>query len=135
MGSMASLLELTSQGDVGTISDESKLSQVKLMSPQQLYEFVGDAELGLEERVTTQFSGLVVAYEDQSEEAFMTTQQADEARHAQHVNRFYEQVVGLDMTFDERLREVRGTSPTPSSPCSTSTWSRPTSGSSRTRAT
>jgi ribonucleoside-diphosphate reductase beta chain len=35
---MASLLELTSHGDVGTISDESKLSQVKLMSPQQLYE-------------------------------------------------------------------------------------------------
>ena len=35
---MPSLLELTSQGDVGTISDESKLSSVKLMDPQQLYE-------------------------------------------------------------------------------------------------
>ena len=35
---MPSLLELTSQGDVGTISDESKLSSVKLMTPQQLYE-------------------------------------------------------------------------------------------------
>jgi ribonucleoside-diphosphate reductase beta chain len=34
--------------------------------------------------VTTQFSGLVMAYEDQSEEAFLTTQQVDEARHAQH---------------------------------------------------
>src|SRR3712207_3025638 len=99
---MATLLELTSQGDVGTISDESKLSQVKLMSPQQLYElwerqpwsahaidleqdkedwttkvtqeekdqlaynlsafFIG------EERVATQFSGLVRSYEDVSEE-------------------------------------------------------------------
>ncbi|MHB8235433.1 MAG: hypothetical protein ACYDHT_12355, partial [Solirubrobacteraceae bacterium] len=35
---MPSLLELTSQGDVGTISDESKLSSVKLMEPQELYE-------------------------------------------------------------------------------------------------
>jgi ribonucleoside-diphosphate reductase beta chain len=137
---MPHLLDLTSQGDVGTITDESKLSSVKLMEPQQLYElwerqnwrsqdisfdkdkadwatfseedrrrmawnlssfFVG------EERVTTQFAGLVVAYESQSEEAFVTTQQVDEARHAQHFNRFYEQVVGLDMTFDERLRDVR----------------------------
>src|SRR5207237_10236210 len=35
---MTSLLELASQGDVGTISDESKLSSVTLMTPQQLYE-------------------------------------------------------------------------------------------------
>ena len=98
---MPSLLDLTSQGDVGTISDESKLSSVTLMTPQQLYElwerqnwqshaidfsqdqrdwasmdpelreqlswnlssfFVG------EERVTTQFSGLVMSYENQGEE-------------------------------------------------------------------
>ena len=35
---MPSLLDLTSQGDVGTISDESKLSSVTLMTPQELYE-------------------------------------------------------------------------------------------------
>jgi ribonucleoside-diphosphate reductase beta chain len=137
---MASLLELTSQGDVGTITDESQLSKVKLMTPQQLYELwerqnwisqtidlsadaaqwehfdeqtKGDIAWSLssffigEERVTTQFSGLVMSYEDQSEEAFLTAQQVDEARHAQHFNRFYAQVVGLDMTFDERLRDVR----------------------------
>ena len=137
---MASLLELTSQGDVGTISDESKLADVKLMDPQQLYElweqqnwqsqtidfsadqhdwermdqdlreqlawnlssfFVG------EERVTTQFSGLVMAYESQSEEAFLATQQVDEARHAQHFNRFYEQVLGIDGTFEDRLEKAR----------------------------
>jgi ribonucleoside-diphosphate reductase beta chain len=137
---MASLLDLTSQGDVGTITDESKLSSVKLMSPQQLYELwekqnwvshtidlerdradwasfdeqtKGDIAWSLssffigEERVTTQFSGLVMAYESQSEEAFLTTQQVDEARHAQHFNRFYAQVVGLDMSFEERLQDVR----------------------------
>jgi ribonucleoside-diphosphate reductase beta chain len=137
---MPSLLDLTSQGDVGTISDESQLSSVTLMTPQQLYElwerqnwqshtidlgrdrsdwanmepelreqlawnlssfFVG------EERVTTQFSGLVMAYEDQSEEAFLTTQQVDEARHAQHFNRFYEQVIGLDGSFEDRLQRAR----------------------------
>ena len=137
---MASLLDLTSQGDVGTISDESKLSSVKLMDPQQLYElwerqnwqsqvidftqdrrdwasmdeqlrdklswnlssfFVG------EERVTTQFSALVMAYESQGEAAFLATQQVDEARHAQHFNRFYEQVLGVDGTFEDRLQRAR----------------------------
>jgi ribonucleoside-diphosphate reductase beta chain len=138
---MANLLDLTSQGDVGTMTDESKLPQVTLMTPQQLYElwerqpwsahsidldrdkeqwaalseddrrhlawnlssfFVG------EERVTTQFTGLVASYESQSEEAFLATQLVDEARHAQHFNRFYEQVVGYDGTFDERLERARG---------------------------
>src|SRR4051795_10171883 len=138
---MATLLELTQQGDVGTIADESKLANVRLMNPQQLYElwerqpwsahaidlerdkadWAGfDDELRThlawnlssffigEERVTTQFSGLVRAYESQGEEAFLTTQQVDEARHAQHFNRFYEQVVGYDGTFDERLQQARG---------------------------
>ncbi|HTU79262.1 MAG TPA: ribonucleotide-diphosphate reductase subunit beta [Solirubrobacteraceae bacterium] len=137
---MPSLLDLTSQGDVGTISDESKLPSVKLMSPQQLYELWErqnwqshtidftqdrrdweqmDAELRGklawnlssffigEERVTTQFSGLVMAYESQGEEAFLATQQVDEARHAQHFNRFYEQVLGIDGSFEDRLREAR----------------------------
>jgi len=137
---MPTLLELTSQGDVGTIIDESTLSSIKLLEPQQLYElwerqnwqshtidFTQDKRdwaamdqevrrnlswnlssffIG-EERVTTQFSGLVMAYESQSEEAFLLTQQVDEARHAQHFNRFYEQVLGLDGTFEDRLAKAR----------------------------
>jgi ribonucleoside-diphosphate reductase beta chain len=137
---MAHLLDLTTQGDVGTLTDASKLSSVQLMDPQALYElwerqpwaahaidferdkadwaalseddrrqiawslssfFVG------EERVTTQFSGLVMAYETQSEEAFLTTQQVDEARHAQHFNRFYDEVLGLDDSFESRLEHAR----------------------------
>src|SRR6478736_518434 len=137
---MPSLLDLTSQGDVGTIADESKLSSVTLMTPQQLYELwerqnwqshtidlsrdredwaAMDDELRAqlawnlssffigEERVTTQFSGLVMAYESQSEEAFLTTQQVDEARHAQHFNRMYEQVLQIDGTFEDRLDRCR----------------------------
>jgi ribonucleoside-diphosphate reductase beta chain len=137
----ATLLELTSQGDVATISDESKLGRIKLLTPQQLYElwerqqwlsqeldfsqdkhdwtslteeerdwfvwgmsafFVG------EERVTTQFSGLVMAYEDEQEESFLTTQQVDEARHMQFFDRFYREVVGMgDAGIQDRLAKVR----------------------------
>jgi ribonucleoside-diphosphate reductase beta chain len=137
---MGSLLDLTSQGDVATIADESKLPTVTLMTPQQLYELwerqnwqshtidfeqdrrdweAMDEDLRRnlawnlssffigEERVTTQFSGLVMAYESQGEEAFLTTQQVDEARHAQHFNRFYEQVLGIDGTFEDRMRHAR----------------------------
>src|SRR5882762_8878900 len=137
---MPSLLELTTQGDVGTISDESKFASVKLMTPQELYELWErqqwqsqtidftqdkcdwrDMDQGTrdrlawnlssffvgEERVTTQFSGLVMAYESQGEEAFLATQQVDEARHAQHFNRFYEQVLGIDGTFEDRLARAR----------------------------
>src|SRR6188472_2413232 len=137
---MASLLELTSQGDVGTITDESKLSQVKLMTPQQLYELwesqnwvshtidlerdkadwetfdeqtKGDIAWSLssffigEERVTTQFSGLVMAYEDEQEEAFLTTQQVDEARHMQFFDRWFREVAGVDGDIGRRLAASR----------------------------
>jgi len=137
---MPTLLDLTSQGDVGTMTDESKLSSVKLMDPQQLYELwerqnwqahaidlsrdvedwrsLSEDERGQvawnlssffvgEERVTTQFTGLVAAYESQGEEAFLTTQQVDEARHAQHFNRFYDQVASYGTTFEDRLARAR----------------------------
>jgi ribonucleoside-diphosphate reductase beta chain len=61
-----------------------------------------------EERVTTQFSGLVMAYEDESEEAFLTTQQVDEARHSQFFDRYYREVIGIDdPSWEKRLGRVR----------------------------
>jgi ribonucleoside-diphosphate reductase beta chain len=61
-----------------------------------------------EERVTTQFSGLVMAYEDESEEAYLTTQQVDEARHTQFFDRFYREVIGIDdPSWQARLGRVR----------------------------
>jgi ribonucleoside-diphosphate reductase beta chain len=137
---MASLLDLTVQGDVATISDESKLPQIKLMGPLELYrlwerqnwashqidlaqdrrdwetmpEWERESMLwGLaaffvgEERVTSQFSGLVMAAEDKHEEAFLLTQQVDEARHAQHFNRLFEEVFHYDGQFEDRLEEAR----------------------------
>jgi len=137
---MAHLLDLTTQGDVGTLADPARLASVTLMTPQQLYELwerqpwsahaidlerdkadwaalapadrrdiawsLASFYVG-EERVTTQFSGLVMAYESQSEEAFLTTQQVDEARHAQHFDRFFDQVLRTDDTFEARLEHAR----------------------------
>src|SRR5690349_24742248 len=60
-----------------------------------------------EERVTNQFSGLVLAAEDKHEEAFLLTQQVDEARHAQHFNRLYEEVFRYDGEFEDRLERAR----------------------------
>ncbi|MGZ4275721.1 MAG: ribonucleotide-diphosphate reductase subunit beta [Solirubrobacteraceae bacterium] len=137
---MANLLDLTSQGDVATITDERRLDAVKLMTPRELYrlwerqnwssheiDFTQDRRdweamddvvrneisWGLanffvgEERVATQFSGLVMAYDDQHEEAFLCTQQVDEARHAQHFNNLYEQVLAYDGSFEDRLDRCR----------------------------
>lgn len=140
---MASLLDLTVQGDVATISDESQLdrgAQIKLMTPLELYrlwerqnwassaiDFTQDrldweamdtderesmlwglsAFFVGEERVTSQFSGLVMAAEDKHEEAFLLTQQVDEARHAQHFNRLFEEVFRYDGEFEDRLSRAR----------------------------
>ncbi|HKF80385.1 MAG TPA: ribonucleotide-diphosphate reductase subunit beta [Thermoleophilaceae bacterium] len=139
---MATLLDLTQQGDVGTVSDDAYLKRtLRLMGPQQLYELwerqqwqsqaielerdkeqwgaIPDEEKedhlwGLssffvgEERVTTQFSALVMAYEDEQEEAFLTTQQVDEARHMQFFDRYYREVFALDeRDIRSRLQRVR----------------------------
>jgi ribonucleoside-diphosphate reductase beta chain len=136
-----SLLELTQQGDPGTLRTEQQARDLKLLEPQQLYElwerqqwasqdidFSADREhwanitdeerewaiwslssffVG-EERVTTQFSGLVMAYEDEQEEAFLTTQQVDEARHMQFFDRFYREVIKLEQPdIEARLARVR----------------------------
>jgi ribonucleoside-diphosphate reductase beta chain len=136
-----SLLDLTQQGDPGTLRTEQQARELKLLEPQQLYElwerqqwasqdidFSADREhwanitdeerewatwilssffVG-EERVTTQFSGLVMAYEDEREEAFLTTQQVDEARHMQFFDRFYREVIQLEQPgIEARLARVR----------------------------
>jgi ribonucleoside-diphosphate reductase beta chain len=71
-----------------------------------------------EHRVTSDFTPLVMAHESDSEEAFLCTQQVDEARHAQHFDRFRREVVGdgggggaesnpaLATLFDEYLTPV-----------------------------
>jgi ribonucleoside-diphosphate reductase beta chain len=84
--------------DWANLSDEEKQQAIWGMSSF----FIG------EERVTTQFSGLVMAYSDEQEESYLTTQQVDEARHMQFFDRFYNEVVGLDQDdIGGRLARVR----------------------------
>ncbi len=86
------------QRDFAALSDEQRHHLLWNLSSF----FIG------EERVTTQFSGLVMAYEDEHEESFLTTQQVDEARHMQFFDRFYREVVGIDHDeFEGRLDRVR----------------------------
>ena len=138
---MSPQLDDAQQGDVATVSDDSRItSSVKLMTPQQLYELwerqpwsAHDIDLEQdkadwaalsgeqrdeilwvmslffigEERVTTQFSGLVMAYEDEQEESFLTTQQVDEARHMQFFDRWFREVGGIEGGIPERLAASR----------------------------
>ena len=139
---MATLLDLTQQGDVATISDDSYLRRtLQLMNPQQLYglwerqqwqsqaidleqdkeqwrevsdedqkQFVWGMSAFFvgEERVTTEFSGLVMSYDDESEEAFLATQQVDEARHMQFFDRYAREVLGYEEPdLRARLARVR----------------------------
>ena len=142
---MASLLDLTVQGDVATITDESQLPKIKLMEAARALPAVGAPELGVAPdrpragpdrlgglgRPTsatrcsggcrrsssarsgspTSSRGLVMAAEDKHEEAFLLTQQVDEARHAQHFNRLFEEVFRYDGCFrgsaaDRALRDL-----------------------------
>jgi ribonucleoside-diphosphate reductase beta chain len=139
---MATILDLTQQGDVATIGDDTYLrSTLQLMTPQQLYglwerqqwqsqtidlerdkrewpelsdsdrdEFIWGMSAFFvgEERVTTEFSGLVMAYDDESEAAFLATQQVDEARHMQFFDRYAREVLGYeDADLHARLQRMR----------------------------
>ena len=48
-----------------------------------------------------------MAYEDEQEEAFLTTQQVDEARHMQFFDRWFREVAGIDGGIGERLAASR----------------------------
>jgi ribonucleoside-diphosphate reductase beta chain len=60
-----------------------------------------------EERVTFELGPLLAAADTPSEAAFVATQLADEARHAQHFDRFYEHVAGRGGGFADRLAAAR----------------------------
>jgi ribonucleoside-diphosphate reductase beta chain len=60
-----------------------------------------------EERITTKFSGLVGAYGDEEEAAFLATQQVDEARHMQFYARFQDEVVDSPDTVSAHVERAR----------------------------
>lgn len=60
-----------------------------------------------EERITTKFSGLVMAYDSEEEESFLTTQQVDEARHMQFYKRVQDEVIADPATIAEHVARSR----------------------------
>ena len=64
-----------------------------------------------EERITTQFTGLVLAADDEEETSYLASQQVDEARHLQFYARFQNEVVADPAAIAAhvaRAREVLG---------------------------
>lgn len=60
-----------------------------------------------EERITTKFSGLVMAYDSEEEESYLTTQQVDEARHMQFYKRVQDEVIADPATIAEHVARSR----------------------------
>jgi ribonucleoside-diphosphate reductase beta chain len=82
--------------------------QWQAMEDRSLLSFVLGSLMVAEERITTQFSGLVGARGSEEEVTFLATQQVDEARHMQFYARYQDEVVadrGLIAAHVERARE------------------------------
>jgi ribonucleoside-diphosphate reductase beta chain len=61
-----------------------------------------------EERITTKFAGLVMAYGTEEEATFLATQQVDEARHMQFYARFQDEVIADPGAIAEHVDRSRG---------------------------
>ena len=60
-----------------------------------------------EERITTQFAGLVAAAESEEEATFLATQQVDEARHMQFYARFQDEVIAAPSVIAAHVARSR----------------------------
>jgi ribonucleoside-diphosphate reductase beta chain len=60
-----------------------------------------------EERITTKFAGLVMAYGSEEEATFLATQQVDEARHMQFYARFQDEVISDPAAIAEHVARAR----------------------------
>jgi ribonucleoside-diphosphate reductase beta chain len=78
--------------------------EIDLATDQRQWPEMGEEDRGLvlwalsslmvaEERITTKFGGLVLAYGSEEEATFLATQQVDEARHMQFYARFQDEVI------------------------------------------
>jgi ribonucleoside-diphosphate reductase beta chain len=60
-----------------------------------------------EERISTQFCGLVLAQDDEEEGSFLSTQLVDEVRHMQFYARYQDEVIADSATIGEHVRRAR----------------------------
>jgi ribonucleoside-diphosphate reductase beta chain len=80
-------------------------------SERQLLYFALSSLMVAEERISTQFVGLVNAQDDEEEGSFLSTQLVDEVRHMQFYARFQDEVIadpGTIAAHVARSREVLG---------------------------
>ena len=76
-----------------------------------LLHFVLSSLMVAEERISTQFVGLVLAQDDEEEGSFLSTQLVDEVRHMQFYARFQDEVIADPASISShvaRAREVLG---------------------------
>src|SRR4051794_38597792 len=60
-----------------------------------------------EERISTQFCGLVLAQDDEEEGSFLSTQLVDEVRHMQFYARFQDEIIADPATIGEHVTRAR----------------------------
>jgi ribonucleoside-diphosphate reductase beta chain len=78
---------------------------------RELLYFVLSSLMVAEERISTQFCGLVLAQDDEEEASYLSTQLVDEVRHMQFYARYQDEVVADPAAIGEhvqRAREVLG---------------------------
>jgi ribonucleoside-diphosphate reductase beta chain len=74
---------------------------------QALLHFVLSSLMVAEERISTQFCGLVLAQDDEEEGSFLSTQLVDEVRHMQFYARFQNEVVADPDAIAGHVRRAR----------------------------
>ena len=81
--------------------------QWQTLDERSLVAFILGSLMVAEERITTKFSGLVGAHNDEEEATFLATQQVDEARHMQFYARFQDEVVSEPALIAEHVERAR----------------------------
>ena len=76
-------------------------------SERELLYFALSSLMVAEERISTQFCGLVLAQDDEEEGSFLSTQLVDEVRHMQFYARFQDEVVADPATIAEHVERSR----------------------------
>jgi ribonucleoside-diphosphate reductase beta chain len=96
--------------DVDLERDRSDWAELAEQERSLLY-WVLSSLMVAEERISTQFCGLVLAQDDEEEGSFLSTQLVDEVRHMQFYARFQNEVIGDPAAIAAhvaRAREVLG---------------------------
>jgi ribonucleoside-diphosphate reductase beta chain len=96
--------------DVDLSRDPSDWSGLEESERDLLY-FALSSLMVAEERISTQFCGLVLAQDDEEEGSYLSTQLVDEVRHMQFYARFRNEVIADPATIGDhvaRAREVLG---------------------------